>query len=84
MKKIINAVIIFIMFAVWISSSFAEEVNQLKLNWVDIIWKNIVELEFDSNIDKDSKKNISVIFCPNFKWYLQKTLNIKSRFHFER
>ena len=73
MKKYTIIVALFVMFFASVNISFAkkaiidnnnnsnnEEVKQLKLNWVKVIWKNLVELEFDSNIDKTSDKDISV------------------------
>jgi len=41
------------------TSSVNEEVKQLKLEWVEVLWKNKVELEFDSKIS-DAEKDISV------------------------
>jgi len=74
MKKYTIIVALFVMFFASINTTLAEEttstsstveeskeeVKQLKLNWVKVIWKNLVELEFDSNIDKTSDKDISV------------------------
>lgn len=39
--------------------STTEEVKQLKLEWVNVLWKKKVELEFDSKIS-DSDKDISI------------------------
>ena len=90
MKKYTILIALFVMFFANINVSQAEEttstsstveesrkeVKQLKLNWVKVIWKNLVELEFDSNIDEASEKDISVkvswdneeeIFVENYK-----------------
>lgn len=42
------------------SSNSKEEVKQLKLNWVKVVDKNKVELEFDSEIDTTEDNDISV------------------------
>jgi hypothetical protein len=72
MKKYIITAVLFIAFF-WNNTSFlyaeeanpasekssTEEVKQLKLEWVEVLWKNKVELEFDSKIE-NSDKDISV------------------------
>jgi len=78
MKKYIIIVAMFVISFASLSFTYAENegsnsdnteaeenVKQLKLNWVKVIWKNWIILEFDSNIDEKSDKDISVKFAWN-------------------
>ncbi len=42
------------------STEWKDEVKQLKLNGSKVIWKNKIELDFDSNIDPKSNENDNI------------------------
>ena len=45
-----------------------EEVKQLKLNGAKVVWKNKIELEFDSKIDPKSNENDSIDISVKSTW----------------